>query len=197
MAQNQNMSVKSEAEKLTKENRLQQIAEIWRTKEPDYRKYHAICDDCGLIEKYGSMFYAERACQKHEGYKKYSGHIAHAEFKPNFIKTDQIEGTKANIQRNCDLERLLEDPENQKIFTLHTSDLILCAFVDEVVYQLEKEKDPNFLNSEYFASLKEKSNSIERELRRRKKEDEVGIFSIAFPVQLSKTIKALPEVIIH
>lgn len=180
-----------------RKSRLQQIAEIWQTKEPDYRKFHAICDDCGLIEKYGSMYYAERACQKHEGYKKYSGHIAHAEFVPNFIKTDQIEGTKANIRKNCDLERLLEDPENQKLFTLHTSDLLLCAFVDEVSYQLKKKKDPDFFNSEYWKNLKERGNSIERELRRRKKEDEAGTYSIAFPVELSKTIKALPEVIIH
>ncbi len=203
MATNQTMTVESEAEKLSDEkimatkDRVNKINDIWREVTPSYRKFHAICDDCGLIEKYGSMFYAERACKKHEGYKKYSGHIAHSEFIPSFVKTNAIAGTKANIQRNCDLERFLEDPENQKLFTLHSSDLVLCAFVDEIAYQLKKEKDPNFLGSEYFFDLKERSNAIERELRRRKKEDEVAVGSIAFPIELSKTIKALPEVIVR
>ena len=197
MENNQTMTVESEAEKLNRKERKNQISEIWRELPLNYRKYFALCDDCGVIERYGSMFYAERASKKHEGYKKYAGHIAHAECKPQFIKTHQIQGSKPNIQRNCDLERLLEDPENQKLFTLHTSDLILANFVDEISYQLRKKKDPNFFGSKYWYDIIERGDSVERELQRRKKEDEVAVSSLAFPIQLSKTIKALPEVIVR
>ena len=182
---------------MNRRERLNKISEIWQEVKLDYRKYFALCDDCGVIERYGSMFYAERACKKHEGYKKYSGHIAHAECKPQFIKTHQIQGSKSNIQRNCDLERLLEDPEHQKLFTIHSSDLVLTNFVDEIAYKLRVKNDPNFFESEYMHDLTERGNVIERELQRRKKEDEVGVSSLAFPIQLSKTIKALPEVIVR
>jgi len=174
---------------------VQKINEIWKETN-NYKKFVAKCDQCGEIGRYGAPQWAEKCCAKHESYKKYAGHITSFDLDSSQLCTvADISGTKANTQRNCDLERLVENPEHQKYFSMHTSDLALVAFADEIGYRLNNKRDPEKFNHNYNKQLHLRSNAISRELRRREREDQIGTHSLIFFIQLPKTIPALPEVI--
>ena len=153
MATNNQTTVNSEEEVMDK------IHDIWRETQNSYKKFLVICDKCGELARYGAPMWAEKNCEKHESYKKYAGHKASFVLdNSNLCTTADIVGTRANIQRNCDLERTVENQEHQRFFTLTESDIGKIALVDVII-----------------------SHAVSRELRRREREDEVGATSILFP----------------
>lgn len=176
---------------MTEEQRLYKINEIWRETN-DYKKFVSSCDQCGELGRFGAPQWAEKCCEKHEGFKKYAGHVASFDRVSTKITIADITGTKANIQRNCDLERLVEDPESRQYFTIHTTDLAWIAFADEMGYCLNTNRDPEKFDRKYNKKLIARSKVINRELRRREREDEVGTHSLIFGIEPPKTIPALP-----
>lgn len=145
---------------------MDKIHNIWRETENSYKKFLVICDQCGELARYGAPSWAEKNCEKHESYKKYAGHKASFVLDNNLCTTADIVGTRANIQRNCDLERTVENQEYQRFFTLPESEITDESY-DRLDGLLEEEKL--------------RSHAISRERQRRVREDEVGTTSILFP----------------
>lgn len=174
MATNNQMTVNSEAEKLTEDEVMDKIHNIWRDTQDSYKKFVVICDKCGELARYGAPNWAEKNCEKHESYKKYAGHKASFVLDNNLCTTADIVGTRANIQRNCDLERTVENQEYQRFFTLTESDLGHQA--------------SETINHEGVLVDVITSHAISRERQRRVREDEVGATSILFPREPSITL---------
>lgn len=186
MATNNQKTVNSEEEKFTEQEVMDKIHNVWRETQNSYKKFVVICDQCGELSRYGAPIWAEKNCEKHESYKKYAGHKASFVLdNSNLCTTADIIGTKANIQRNCDLERTVENTEYQRFFTLTESDIGKIALADEIAYRLNIKKPSEEFDHEFNEEVKLRSHAISRELRRREREDEVGVTSILFPVESS------------
>jgi len=165
---------------------MEKIHTVWRETSDTYKKFVVVCDKCGELARYGAPRYAEKNCEKHESFKKYAGHKASFNLdNSKLCTTADIIGTRANIQRNCDLERSVENEEHQRFFTLNQSNLANIALADEIGYRLNIKKAEEDFDHDYNEEVKLRTNAISRELRRREREDEVGTHSILFTVESS------------